>query len=380
MNIRYANRILSCLSLLWLAGAGGESGHAQTASTFTYQGRLTDNGQAASGTYDLRFSLFGAQTGGSALGTPIVKENVEVLQGVFTVGLDFGVGNFQSGNPRWLQIGVRPGSSVGVFTDITPRQALSAAPYALFALNGTPGPQGPKGDPGDSRWAIAGANIWFSTEAGGRVGIGTSTPGAALDVRGSVNIQNGVALDGADKPMITRAWDPFTDGPNAGLGRWGLFMEPFNLVLGIPQIEGRGLEIAKYNDRGVRSALFTIDQQGNVVIAGDLSQLSDRNRKEELESVAPREILEKVAMLPISLWNYTEDADGVQHIGPMAQDFYAAFGLGRSDKQISALDADGVALSAIQGLYELIEEKDSRIAALEKRLLKLEKQAGRSFE
>jgi len=62
-----------------------------------------------------------------------------------------------------------------------------------------------------------------------------------------------------------------------------------------------------------------------------------------------------------------------RHIGPMAQDFQAAFGVGADDKHIATVDADGVALAAIQGLNEILKEKESRIAALEKRPEKLER-------
>ena len=83
-------------------------------------------------------------------------------------------------------------------------------------------------------------------------------------------------------------------------------------------------------------------------------------------------VLEKLAAVPISTWNWrTEDA-GIRHMGPMAQDFRAAFGLGPDDKHITTIDADGVALAAIQGLHRAGQQKDARIAELEKRLLRLE--------
>jgi hypothetical protein len=60
----------------------------------------------------------------------------------------------------------------------------------------------------------------------------------------------------------------------------------------------------------------------------------------------------------------------------MAQDFYAAFGLGEDDKHINTVDPDGVALAAIQGLYELVQEKDAKISALEARLEAMEASLG----
>ena len=105
--------------------------------------------------------------------------------------------------------------------------------------------------------------------------------------------------------------------------------------------------------------------------------ISDRNRKENFEAVDAKEILEKVAAMPMEAWNYKHQDASVRHIGPMAQDFHAAFDLGNDDLSITTQDADGVALAAIQGLnrkledrnanlLRMMENKDVQIAALEK--------------
>jgi hypothetical protein len=67
--------------------------------------------------------------------------------------------------------------------------------------------------------------------------------------------------------------------------------------------------------------------------------------------VDPQQILVKLAQVPVSTWNYISQDPAIRHMGPMAQDFYAAFGVGEDDKHITTVDADGVALAAIQGLY-----------------------------
>ena len=114
-----------------------------------------------------------------------------------------------------------------------------------------------------------------------------------------------------------------------------------------------------------------IDQSGNGVFLGTVSGGSSRAMKKNIEPVtAPREILETVADLPIAHWSYkTEDT---RHVGPMAEDFYAAFGLGADDKHIAAADAAGVALGAIQGLYDVVQEKDGTIQDLQQRVSELE--------
>ena len=87
--------------------------------------------------------------------------------------------------------------------------------------------------------------------------------------------------------------------------------------------------------------------------------------------VNAREVLAKVAALPVTEWNYKTDSKTVQHIGPMAQDFQAAFGLdGKDDKHISVVDEGGVALAAIQGLNQKLETENAELKA---RLEKLEK-------
>jgi len=95
-----------------------------------------------------------------------------------------------------------------------------------------------------------------------------------------------------------------------------------------------------------------------------LNQTSDRNAKENFVHISAREVLDKVAALPISQWNFKTDA-GTRHLGPMAQDFYAAFSVGTDEKHIAPIDEGGVALAAIQGLNQKVEEKGVRIQKLE---------------
>ena len=98
-------------------------------SGFTYQGRLVIGGNPASGNYDLVFTLFDAATGGNQIGSPITVLTQTLSIGTFTVPLDFGSSAFQ-GDARWLQISVRPSGSP-TYTILSPRQALTPAPYAL---------------------------------------------------------------------------------------------------------------------------------------------------------------------------------------------------------------------------------------------------------
>jgi hypothetical protein len=107
--------------------------------------------------------------------------------------------------------------------------------------------------------------------------------------------------------------------------------------------------------------------------------ISDRNVKKDFADINPVEILEKLAAMPITQWRYHwEDAETTPHIGPMAQDFKAAFYPGSDDKSITTLEADGVAFAAIQGLNQKLQQKETEITELKDRLARLEKlMAGR---
>jgi hypothetical protein len=98
--------------------------------------------------------------------------------------------------------------------------------------------------------------------------------------------------------------------------------------------------------------------------SGSWSSLSDRDAKENFQGVDPEYVLEQVVQMPVSTWNYIGEAEGIRHLGPMAQDFYAAFGLGDSERYINTLDADGVALAAIQGLYAKNQALEAEVSTL----------------
>lgn len=128
-----AVRLRTAIALVVLARAGAV--HAQTpqGTAFTYQGRLADAGAPADGTYDFQFRLFDAVTGGTQSGPSVVRDDVPVTAGLFTVALDFGA--VFAGSKRFLDIGVRPGASTGAFAGIAPRQELTPVPNAVFSAN-----------------------------------------------------------------------------------------------------------------------------------------------------------------------------------------------------------------------------------------------------
>jgi hypothetical protein len=107
--------------------------------------------------------------------------------------------------------------------------------------------------------------------------------------------------------------------------------------------------------------------------SGSWSNLSDRSMKTSVQPLDDATVLAKVGALPVSEWSYRTEP-GVHHIGPMAQDFYAAFRVGEDDRHITTIDEDGVALSAIKGLYDDARRKDARIAALQRENGRIERE------
>src|SRR6185436_1182492 len=107
-------------------------------SSFTYQGQLTQKGKTLKSA-DVRFTLYDAETGGTQIASTIDLTYGKLLGGRFAARLDFGRAAF-NGEARWLEIAVRTPSGTdahpGVFKTLTPRQLLTAAPYALYSMNG----------------------------------------------------------------------------------------------------------------------------------------------------------------------------------------------------------------------------------------------------
>lgn len=78
-------------------------------------------------------------------------------------------------------------------------------------------------------------------------------------------------------------------------------------------------------------------------------------------------VLERINELPVSVWTYGFDHRSVRHMGPMAQDFAATFGLGSSDRRIAIVDANGVCMAGIQALYRRVLALEAEVAELRAR-------------
>jgi hypothetical protein len=168
---------------------------APLTTAVTFQGQLRSDGVPINAPADLHFTLWDAAAGGNSDADVQIKTEVPVVNGLFTVELDFGHGAFE-GSMRWIEIGVRyPAARGGAFTRLTPRQTIVAVPYAVYALDspGSGGAGGTLNDAYDSGGPGLGRTI--TADAGpvniagpdgmtinGPVGVGTESPQWELDV------------------------------------------------------------------------------------------------------------------------------------------------------------------------------------------------------
>jgi hypothetical protein len=139
---------------------------------------------------------------------------------------------------------------------------------------------------------------------------------------------------------------------------------PFRVRPGAPT---SSIDIAASGNVGIGTAAPTerLHVNGNVQVEGRIVELSDARAKQDFRPIDGRQVLLLLRAVPINTWRYRADTTGERHIGPTAQDFFAAFGLGGDAYHIAPLDANGVALAAIQELDRMVAERDARIAALE---------------
>lgn len=125
--------VIRALTCGLLAASAGLTQAQPLTETFTYQGRLSDSAELADGFYDFQFRLFKDAGATSIVGSPITRTNVEVVDGLFTVTVNFGgSGLLFDGDRRWLQVSVRP-AGTGSYTALSPAQEITAAPHATYS-------------------------------------------------------------------------------------------------------------------------------------------------------------------------------------------------------------------------------------------------------
>jgi len=395
--------------------------------TITYQGSLLNQlgGSVTNGTYQMQLKIFDAASGGTKRWEE--TDNVQVTRGLFATTLGDGTpfdGLFLTYPDLWLEVTVdvdRSGTFEGdeVFS---PRQNLAGVPWACprlepnsicpnmiggHASNATsPGAVGATIAGGShnvagDQWATIGGGdnnraIGYSSVIGGgedNVASGTrSTVGGGLKNEahgspstvsgGSGNVASGhYATIPGGQSNVAAGYDSFAAGRRAKATHQGSFVWGDSTDANFDSLRDNQFRIranggAGFNvndgywvDIWVTGAQLIRSSTGAFLsTAGKWTDGCDRNMKESFAPVDGQEALARLARLPVTTWSHKAEGPSIRHMGPVAQDFYAAFGLGQDDRHIAALDANGVALAAIQGLYQIVQEKDAEIADLKAQL------------
>ena len=200
-------------------------------------------------------------------------------------------------------------------------------------------------------------------KSNGSVGLGTNSPTAAFHVQQSTGALANVMT------MSNNGGVQFLmENTASGAQSWNLAVFSNSFVVSRPGSGGSEFEITNggtFLFRNGGTTLMEISNTGDVRSAtGTFGTLSDRAAKTNLLPVDGAEILGRIANLPILEWNYSHQSDTVRHIGPMAQDFFKAFGLFGSNKMIAITDLAGVALAGIKELNEAMNRKDDELDQL----------------
>jgi hypothetical protein len=227
-------------------------------------------------------------------------------------------------------------------------------------------------------WADDSSNSSFSStgvdqfviRAAGGVGIGSNNPsGRDLLVSGNdgVFVENGGSANSAifGSSLATTGTASGVVGASFSASGYGVTAENLNA--------GTALYVSS---SGGSAPVINTSTGASLTAGGVWQNFSDRNGKEGFASIDVESVLSKVVALPVTNWFYKTEGESVRHVGPMAQDFSAAFGLGSTDRAIGTVDEEGIALAAIQGLNKKLESENSSLRsdleALRTRLDKLD--------
>ncbi len=201
--------------------------------------------------------------------------------------------------------------------------------------------------------------------ANGNVGLGTASASAPLHVKRTDGTAK-LLVEEASTALGARVLGTFT---NKGRTSIELAETYKGQIWRLENIPNMGFFINKLYGGGIECQL---DLNGNLTISGALTQGSDRNSKRDIVPVDGGDVLERLSQVPIAQWSYKADKNGTRHMGPMAQDFHEAFGLGSDPTRIAPLDVAGAALAAVRTLDERVRERETVIQELKNRNTELE--------
>ncbi len=315
-----------------------------------YQGQLLDANGAPLPTrdYDVEINLFLVESGGAPIwgpqkfngqSGPGLGAKVPVVEGHFnlilgpkdTGGNDLG-SVFAANSSVFIEL------KVGTSNPIAPRQQMLAAPYALQALQALQAL---------TAAGLKGSQMQFFTDSSEIMRV--TDAGAAIF--GSRVLQFGAGIPGKEVSAGKIGYQTFTPDALDIVGAGTL---------------GSSRKIKFWSEGGATFA-------GSIFAAAFIPS-SDVNAKADFAPVDTAAILERVVKLPIQQWRFKTENPDVKHVGPMAQDFRAVFGLGEIPTGIATVDADGVALAAIQGLHRIVKENDAELQELKRSMAELKAQ------
>jgi uncharacterized small protein (DUF1192 family) len=400
------------------------SAAADVPEYMNYQGRLTDEtGNPLDTVIEMTFTLYRTPNGPDFVWSE-TQNSVSVVDGLFDVV-------FGSVNPlpdsvfadrfRWL------GVSVGNRPEIFPRTRIVSVAYAMeaeradtadFAIAG--------GNVGDASWhtidtvlftrqawgiarggvnnALLGANAFTMTNLGVNCTTGVAgqdlfysnvSGGYRNTAAGSYSAVGGGIYNHA-RGLFSTVFGGFQNyalgdnsiaaGSNARANHNGSFVWADSFTDSFPSMRNNQFRVRAHggmrydinNNRWIEIfddgvGIITSSTGARLTVAGIWANASDRSLKEDFKEIDGADILDRISKLPISTWRNRVEADSVRHIGPMAQDFYRAFGYGDDDKTISTVDPAGVALAAIQELNRRTDE----IAVLREQIKQLQAEVAR---
>jgi hypothetical protein len=271
------------------------------------------------------------------------------------------------------------------------------SPALLFRQTGDP-----EGGPVPYGWDLRGNQLRFVlfdataattplavTAGAGLVGLGITMPAKQLHVKGAsagVGAANTTALrvENTAATIGTRRMVELFNNGNAAVtfvdsatpaASWALQNSGTDFT--VVRTNTVPLRVSELGDLRLRNGAnpyhFQMLSNGNLTITGVLTQGSDVNSKKDIVALDGREVLARLDAVPIAAWTYKADGSNARHVGPMAQDFHEAFGLGEDDTHLAPGDLAGVALAGVKALDARLAEKDAQLAERDARIERLER-------
>jgi hypothetical protein len=218
--------------------------------------------------------------------------------------------------------------------------------------------------------ALAGATAGVAQSSievtpGGSVGVGTATPQTKLHVHGTdpavtstkllvENANTGAAAQRELFELRNKGGVSFIFEDTSVAERWSFASFANSFII---------------NNQANAGVEYTFGPTGNLTIAGNLTANgvvypSSRSLKDGFQAVDGRDVLARLAAMPVSEWRYKSDPAASRHIGPVAEDFHTAFGLGAEGIGLNVGDVAGVTIAAVQGLWTELKEQEKTLAEL----------------